>query len=355
MANEYDAVFGGANQVPSNPFWSGLLHGQAQVNAVPFLNEDLQKKKLENLIQEMERQKRVADLERYKAITPNEIAKSDFEGATARTRNNPGFIETLMRGEEEKAKGFGLQNTKLRQENDLEAAIQPGKIAATNMENANKSIEGVVRMIQVAGPQLAQMEPGSQEAQNMYLNVVAQLPPGIRERAPSKYTPETFARMETAIVNSPAHKRKLEETAATGAWHMDVAKQQGKNQLAVQGMINAREDARAKAKVKSVWDNFIEASRKGRDENMVAMADIIINNPSEFKEEQIETARKALAAAKARWATREATKRDPRISGGQIQYQTGADVAREMGGADPTPAPAGSVKLRDGTIVPIVK
>ena len=325
----------GASKGPPNPFLEGLLRGEAQYNAVPFLNESLRTQETERSVKEANLQKLMAELDRYKAMTPNEIDMSNFKGAEARTRNNPGFLETMMRGEEDKAKGLGLQNTKLRQENDLEAAIQPGKIAGTNMDNMNKSIEGVVRMMQVAGPQLAQMEPGA--AQNMYLNVVSQLPPGIRERAPSRYNPETFARMETAIVNSLAHQRKLAEIKDTGAWHLEQTKEQGKNQRAVQGMINAREDARAKAKVKSIWDNFIEAARKGRDENMVAMADIIINNPGEFKENQIETARKALAAAKARWATREATKRDPRLSGGQIQYQTGADVTREMGAVD-TPA-----------------
>ena len=159
-----------------------------------------------------------ANLERYRGLTPNLVAVSNLEGATARNTN-----PTLMaRGKEGEAMQAHAAGEKLRQM--LESDVAAGK--AKNAADAAKHRHAqFTQELQVMHEFLPFMD--TPMAQGAWTQTRSRLAPEFQQSMPEKYDPQMAPIIKKILVETPAHLQQLAQIAAQTAGNESVAKIQG--------------------------------------------------------------------------------------------------------------------------------
>ena len=168
-----------------------------------------------------------ANLQRYLGETPNKLAVSNLEGATAR-QTDP---RLMARGKEGEAMQQHAAGEKLRQMLDSDVAAGKARNAAEAAKNRHAQF---TQELQVMHEFLPFMD--TPMAQGAWSQVRSKLPPEIQQSMPQQYDPRMAPLIKKILVETPAHLQELGKIAATTAGNESVARIQGDTSRAVAGI-----------------------------------------------------------------------------------------------------------------------
>lgn len=232
MANDY-VPFSSAS-FPTRPASMGTGY---DIGVQDLIMRLAQQKQLDAM--DMIQRQRIAENQRYEGMTPNELEKSNLEGANARARNNPSFIETMMSGEKGKAQSEAAKGS-------YDQQMLPSKVATDTSTNKLTQAQNSLKFMDTHWDNINAAEksgvPGA--AQAAYTAMREAIPEEHRGKLPETYSPQVAAHLQKLrenLVNSVAQQQKIAEIGATGAWHKDVARITGEY-----GLQREREKTKAK-------------------------------------------------------------------------------------------------------------
>lgn len=138
------------------------------------------------------------------------------------TQSTPHMVDQLRLGNESTSAqipGQRAQSDSLRLKSDFEQSTQPGRIASTNIDSVTKYLESGIRNLELSA---AQGSPMVSEA--AYQDFKRNFPDQeMAKRMPQSYDPSVLPGLKSALMNSPAHRRSIDEINTKGGWDVNVA------------------------------------------------------------------------------------------------------------------------------------
>lgn len=166
-------------------------------------------------------QQKEAELARYQAQSPNEIALSNLRGGVARATDPT----RIAQGDMAEADKKRLEADKVRRmlDSDVQAGLakNAAEAAANRHKKYSEELGLLNQVMQVMG---ASGAPGSPQSQGIWQSLRSQLPPEIGQGLPEAWSPDTAKAIQRVLVESPAHLQELAKVQAENKGRTDVAK-----------------------------------------------------------------------------------------------------------------------------------
>lgn len=252
-------------------------------------------------------QQRQAELQRYQGETPNKLAVSDLEGATARAGNTPSNIQGLISGQQGAAQSQAAKGS-------LDTALSPGNIEVGKAEQKNKLSAAKLSDIQnTVSLYKAQMGSNLLQAPELYKQMLGHLPEEVRSQFPESFSPKALSGLDMmmkSLAQTIPHIQEMEKARALHENQIEVAKIQAKAAVDAASI-------RSSARVKGMATLYNEALAKGNDEGIIAAGRQLITDP-DVDDASKERIKKDIEDATKRFAVKLAPKYQPDLGGGAI-------------------------------------
>ena len=170
-----------------------------------FLAQQAQMMGLEEMMRSGQKQQ--AELDRYKAMTPHELDIKGFEGAKARTLNQPGFLNQYLAGQ-------GGQQQSAAAKGKLDQGTVDTAIGAGNAKNMVAQLEDVSQFLN----SIAESDP--ETADQLYQQALGDIDPSMRKVMPAKYNPQQMRAFLDSIANNPAQRRAISLENTKGGYRL---------------------------------------------------------------------------------------------------------------------------------------
>ena len=259
--------------------------------------------------------------------------------------SEPGFAQGMARGRMGEAEQQSVAGQFGRQ-------TLPGRVEQTNIGNAQKSLEGMVMMLDQSIPML-EASPNLINTQMVYKDMLSKLPPTASRMFPQTYTPEVLPHLTNLskelrqrLIDSPEHVRGVRDIQLKGEY--DLERQRLANQG---GMDVAGVRSQAQVAKQSLFGRFQEAMQKGNLQGIISTGSMLMSD-----EELDPTVRARIEAevqkAQLMWAVVQSGKMPPTIDQNKLRQMSPQELLQILkgGGGGGGPGAPGtrenSIKLK---------
>lgn len=196
-----------------------------------------------------------AELQRYKAMTPLMLEKEGYAADEARAkRQDPGFIPSVLRGEKA---DHSIKEDRAR----MSRGTVQGEMDTKNMGNINAQLEQAGHFLNMVTQQA-----GPEQANQLYVGVLKQLPQNVARMMPPSYDPESFQKFLQASTMSADHRRSIGLENVRGGNRLAETRLQGDYGLAREELQQLAANQRTGAEIQG--RNQVARTMAGARENM---------------------------------------------------------------------------------------